>query len=65
LRWNSNVIGGAAANGYVVSDWTSLTQFSTQTSYSNTTYYFGDGVHPNDTGYNLVAALDIAAILAA
>ncbi len=65
LRWNSNVIGGAAANGYVVSDWTSLSQFSTQTSYTNTNYYFTDGVHPNDAGYALIAPLDAAAILAA
>ncbi len=65
LRWNANLTSGAAANGYTVSDWCSLAAFSTQTSYTNLTYYFGDNIHPNDTGYALIAALDRAAILAA
>lgn len=62
---NNKITTGAVAGGYTVSDWCSLTQFSTQSSYSNTTYYFTDGIHPNDMGYGLIAPLDLAAILAA
>ncbi|MDQ6704015.1 MAG: SGNH/GDSL hydrolase family protein [Pseudomonadota bacterium] len=65
VRYNSNVTGGGVTNGYIVNDVCALGPFSTQTSFSNTTYYNADGVHPNSTGYGVLAIADRAVILSA
>lgn len=62
---NNKIITNAVANGYTVSDWTSVAPFNTQTGYTDTTKYATDGIHPIDAGYALLAPIDRAAILTA
>ena len=63
-RWNANVYGGAAANGYVVADWLSLAPFN-QVGYTPNSYYYTDNIHPSDLGYALMAPLYLEAIFIA
>ncbi|GIQ77056.1 SGNH/GDSL hydrolase family protein [Bradyrhizobium sp. RD5-C2] len=60
--YNDLVVSGAAMNGYIASDRTGHVGFSEQDSWKNKNYYF-DGIHPNDTGYSVLARIDGAAIL--
>ncbi len=60
--YNALVLSSAAANNYEVADYTALPQFDAQADATNTTYYSGDGVHPNSVGYGLMANVDATAI---
>jgi hypothetical protein len=62
-QYNSLVRAGATANGYVCSDRAALGPFSKINSWQNSAYYSGDGIHPADLGYSVIAACDRAAIL--
>ncbi len=65
VYWNSLILGGAVAHGYLVSDWCSLAPYNTASSAQNAAFYYSDMIHPNDAGYALIAVLDTATILAA
>lgn len=63
LRYNSNVVSGAVANGYTVSDryGDSRLQNASNGAYFN----LGDNTHLVNAGYAVMAVIDKAAILAA
>lgn len=62
LRYNQLVREGAATNGYTVADRCAYAPFDTTPT---TAAFYTDLVHPNDTGYAVLAATDRAAILTA
>ena len=62
ITLNGLVTSNAAGSGYAAVDYTTLTGFSGPTDYSNTTYYNADQVHPNSTGYAVMAALLVSTV---
>ncbi len=62
LRYNLNVVNGAAANGYGCAD---RYGDSRAQNAADTTYFAGDGIHLSNAGYAILASIDKAAILAA
>lgn len=64
LFWNNLIRNGAAANGYIVSDRAATPPFDNIAVAGNTAI-IGDGTHPTDAGYAILAVTDRAAILAA
>lgn len=62
VRYNANVVAGAAANGYTVADRAGNALLGSQTANANLTYFNADAIHPNDAGYSLMAAVDGAAV---
>lgn len=65
LRYNANVLAGAVANGYTVSDRASNTHFDAPADTADTTYYQADVTHLTNLGYLTAVGYDKAAILAA
>jgi lysophospholipase L1-like esterase len=61
----NTLILGMVATGHAdkVIDLTTLSAFSTNSSYTDTTYYNADGVHKSQTGNNLVAAQFTSSVL--
>lgn len=62
LRYNADVIAGAAANGYRVSDRGGNANFDANADTSVTTCYQADATHLTNYCYGIVARIDKAAI---
>lgn len=62
LRYNANVRANTATYNYTLTDRCSYAPFDTTPTTAN---FIADLIHPNDTGYIQLAAVDKAAILAA
>ncbi len=58
-EYNSQVVAGAAANGYVAADRASDARLGNT---GNTAYFAADATHLTDVGYAILAAIDLAAI---
>lgn len=50
LFYNSLVLSGATANGYVASDRCAVAPFNSSTGYNDTVNYSVDKAHPTDAG---------------
>jgi lysophospholipase L1-like esterase len=57
LALNTLITSNAIAEGYSVCDYTTSPVFDSQADASNTTYYDPDGIHPNSTGYGVMAGI--------
>jgi hypothetical protein len=58
LRYNANVVAGAAANGYTCSDRASDSRLGATGAAANTTWFLSDQIHPTTAGYGLMAAIE-------
>lgn len=63
LQYNANIRTGVVGGGYVVADRAAPGPFSTQTSYTNATYYSPDGIHCTNLGYGILGNVCKTAIL--
>lgn len=65
LRYNANVVAGAAANGYTVSNRASDVHFDAPADTADALYYQADATHLTNLGYLTAVGYDKPAILAA